>query len=78
MYSNLLSPAGVGLQDAVFTLNVYRAEDLPQSEFDLLRDFFSTLFTVSCTFILSALAFEKTWVGNDLGLIQTFLLFMSK
>ena len=39
MYSNLLSPAGVGLQDAVFTLNVYRAEDLPQSEFDLLRDF---------------------------------------
>ena len=39
MYSNLLSPAGVGLHDAVFTLNVYRAEDLPQSEFDLLRHF---------------------------------------
>ena len=39
MQSNLLSPAGVGLQDAVFTLNVYRAEDLPQSEFDLLRYF---------------------------------------
>ena len=78
MYSNLLSPAGVGLQDAVFTLNVYRAEDLPQSEFDLLRDFFNRLFTVLCTFILSALAFEKTWVGNDLGLIQTFPLFMSK
>ena len=59
MYSNLLSPAGVGLQDAVFTLYVYRAEDLPQSEFDLLRDFFvHSLFTVLCDCILSALASE--------------------
>lgn len=59
MYSNLLSPAGVGLQDAVFTLFVYRAEDLPQSEFDLLRDFFiHRLFTVLCDCILSALASE--------------------
>ena len=31
-YSNLLRPAGVGLQDAVFTFKVYRAEDLPQSK----------------------------------------------
>ena len=31
-HSNLLRPAGVGLQDAVFTFKVYRAEDLPQSK----------------------------------------------
>lgn len=35
--TNLLSPAGVGLQDAVFTLNVYRAEDLPQMDTALLQ-----------------------------------------
>lgn len=29
---NLLRPTGVGLQEAVFTLRVYRAEDLPQSK----------------------------------------------
>ena len=34
-HRNLLRPAGVGLQDAVFTLKVYRAEDLPQSEMPL-------------------------------------------
>lgn len=34
-HRNLLSPAGVGLQDAVFKLKVYRAEDLPQSEMPL-------------------------------------------
>lgn len=31
-YRNLLRPTGVGLQEAVFTLKVYRAEDLPQSK----------------------------------------------
>ncbi|RMX57790.1 hypothetical protein pdam_00006779 [Pocillopora damicornis] len=30
--ANLLRPAGVGLQDAVFTFKVYRAEDLPQMD----------------------------------------------
>ena len=51
MHSNLLSPAGVGLQDAVFTLNVYRAEDLPQSEFDLLRHFCDFFQLASYSFV---------------------------
>lgn len=29
---NLLRPAGLTLRGATFTLKVYRAEDLPQSE----------------------------------------------
>ena len=32
LYRNLLRPAGVGLQDGVFTLKVYRGEDFPQSK----------------------------------------------
>ncbi|XP_067038375.1 myoferlin-like isoform X1 [Acropora muricata] len=35
--ANLLRPAGVGLQDGVFTLKVYRAEDLPQMDTALMQ-----------------------------------------
>ena len=35
-HRNLLRPTGVGLQEAVFTLKVYRAEDLPQSKIIVL------------------------------------------
>ncbi|KAJ7336518.1 hypothetical protein OS493_011728 [Desmophyllum pertusum] len=35
--ANLLRPTGVGLQEAVFTLKVYRAEDLPQMDTALLQ-----------------------------------------
>ena len=33
IFSNLLTPAGAALRSANFTLRVYKAEDLPQSEF---------------------------------------------
>ena len=32
LFSNLLQPSGVMLRPAVFSLKVYRAEDIPQSE----------------------------------------------
>ena len=37
-FSNLLMPLGVTRQSAVFTLKVYHAEDLPQSEWVSHKD----------------------------------------
>lgn len=45
-FRNLLQPSGVMLRPAVFSLKVYRAEDIPQSKYcfmnivnDLLLDY---------------------------------------
>lgn len=36
-FRNLLQPSGVMLRPAVFSLKVYRAEDIPQSEYCIIR-----------------------------------------
>jgi len=38
-FRNLLQPSGVMLRPAVFSLKVYRAEDIPQSEYCIIRCF---------------------------------------
>ena len=45
--SNLLQPSGVMLRPAIFSLKVYRAEDIPQSEnmfFNIITWLFSNFF----------------------------------
>ena len=36
-FRNLLQPSGVMLRPAVFSLKVYRAEDIPQSEYCIIK-----------------------------------------
>ena len=48
--SNLLQPSGVMLRPAIFSLKVYRAEDIPQSE-----NMFFILSHGSCPFSVSCL-----------------------
>ena len=42
-FRNLLQPSGVMLRPAVFSLKVYRAEDIPQSEYCVVKCLVSSL-----------------------------------
>lgn len=48
LFSNLLQPSGVMLRPAVFSLKVYRAEDIPQSELN-----HSSIFLPQCSLMVS-------------------------
>ena len=48
LFSNLLQPSGVMLRPAVFSLKVYRAEDIPQSKLN-----HSSMFPPQCSLMAS-------------------------
>lgn len=55
---NLLRPAGLTLTGATFTLRVYRAEDLPQSEYQ-------TRLCVRVCFLFYMLICSSPWTVDD-------------
>ena len=63
LISNLLQPSGVMLRPAVFSLKVYRAEDIPQSEY--IRNFIFFFAAFLLCFVCVSSIVNRTTFGKE-------------